>query len=46
LYPFGWALIRASNTGPDITIRFEAETEEQLNKIQEEFTNLVNNYIA
>lgn len=37
----GWALIRASNTGPNITLRFEAENQEFLNKIQKEFTDLV-----
>jgi phosphomannomutase/phosphoglucomutase len=38
----GWALIRASNTGPNITLRFEAKNEDFLNKIKEEFTSLVN----
>ena len=37
----GWALVRASNTGPNLTIRFEAKTEERLNELQEEFTNLI-----
>lgn len=37
----GWALIRASNTGPNITLRFEAKTQEFLDKIKEEFTSLV-----
>lgn len=37
----GWALIRASNTGPNITLRFEAKNEKFLNKIKEEFTSLV-----
>lgn len=35
----GFALVRASNTGPNITLRFEAKTEERLNEIKEEFTN-------
>ena len=34
----GFALVRASNTGPNITMRFEAKTEDRLNSIQEEFT--------
>lgn len=42
LFDDGWALVRASNTGPNITVRFEARTEERLNEIQTEFTNLVN----
>ena len=36
-----WALIRVSNTGPNLTLRFEAKTEEELNQKQKEFTNLV-----
>lgn len=41
----GWALVRASNTGPNLTIRFEALTEEFLNQIQKEFTNVINEYL-
>ena len=37
----GWALIRYSNTGPNITLRFEAKTEERLNIIKDEFINLI-----
>ena len=37
----GWALVRASNTGPDITMRFEGNTEERMNEIKEEFTTLI-----
>lgn len=33
----GWALVRASNTGPNISARFEGVTEEDMNKIQDEF---------
>lgn len=38
----GWALIRVSNTGPNIIARFEADTEEKLFSIKREFTNLIN----
>jgi len=38
----GWALVRASNTGPNLTLRFEATTEARLKEIQDEFTNVVN----
>lgn len=38
----GWALIRCSNTGPDLTIRFEAKTKERLDEIQKEFENIIN----
>ncbi|MBQ7789813.1 MAG: phosphomannomutase/phosphoglucomutase [Bacilli bacterium] len=41
----GFALVRASNTGPNLTMRFEATTEERLKEIQEEFTNELNKYI-
>lgn len=37
----GSALVRASNTGPNITVRFEAKSKEELNKIQDEFINLI-----
>jgi phosphomannomutase/phosphoglucomutase len=40
----GWALIRVSNTGPNITARFEASSEENLNKLQEEFIGQINKY--
>jgi phosphomannomutase/phosphoglucomutase len=33
----GWGLIRASNTGPALTARFEADTQENLEIIQDEF---------
>ena len=44
LFDDGWALVRASNTGPNITARFEARTKERLEEIQKEFTDLVNEY--
>ena len=40
----GSALVRASNTGPNITVRFEAKTSEQLEEIKEEFMNLIEEY--
>ena len=42
----GWALVRASNTGPNLTIRFEANSELRLAEIQKEFTDLVNSLVA
>lgn len=44
LFEDGWALVRASNTGPNITARFEAKTEDRLHQLQEEFTSLINEY--
>ncbi|MGI6325094.1 MAG: hypothetical protein ACOXZS_04055 [Bacilli bacterium] len=43
LFDDGFALIRASNTGPNITTRYEAKTEARLKEIQEEFDNLIHN---
>lgn len=40
----GWALVRCSNTGPNITARFEARTMERLKEIQDEFRDLINKY--
>ena len=34
-FPDGWGLIRASNTQPALVLRFEAASEESLNRIQE-----------
>ena len=40
-----WGLIRASNTGPNLTLRFEGITNEDLESIKNEFTNVVNETI-
>ena len=39
-----WALVRASNTGPNLTVRFEAKTEDRLNEIENEFMGVINEY--
>jgi len=44
-FSYGWALVRASNTGPNLTLRFEADTEEGLKTIQEEFSSLVDSLL-
>ena len=36
-YPKGWGLIRASNTTPVLVLRFEADSEEELARIQDVF---------
>ncbi|WP_372776956.1 phosphomannomutase/phosphoglucomutase [Litorivivens sp.] len=36
-YPHGWGLVRASNTGPALSLRFEADTEAHLANIQARF---------
>lgn len=45
LFDDGFALIRASNTGPNITLRFESKNEIKLKEITTLFTNLVNNIV-
>ncbi len=40
----GWALVRASNTGPNLTVRFEALDNNGLKQIQNEFMTKVNEY--
>ena len=44
LFNDGWALVRASNTGPNITARFEAKTEERLEELQKEFIELIEEF--
>ena len=41
----GFALVRASNTGPNITARFEATTEERLESIRNEFETELNKWL-
>ncbi|WP_318669882.1 phosphomannomutase/phosphoglucomutase [Pseudomonas capsici] len=36
-YPNGWGLVRASNTTPVLVLRFEAETEAELQRIKDVF---------
>ena len=43
-FPDSWALVRCSNTGPNIATRFEATTEERLKELREEFVNLIIKY--
>lgn len=44
-YPRSWGLVRSSNTGPHLTLRFEGETEQDLEEIKsrfrDEFTRLI-----
>ena len=37
----GWALVRASNTGPNLTLRFEATNKKRLDEIKNEFMNII-----
>lgn len=40
--PNSWALIRCSNTGPNLTVRYEATTKEELIRIENEFNTIIN----
>lgn len=40
----GWALVRFSNTGPNITARFEGKDIDTMNRLQNEFMNLIKEY--
>ncbi len=42
-YDDAWALVRASNTGPNLTVRFEANSLERLQEIKDEYMNLIEN---
>lgn len=42
IYPDGFALIRKSNTSPNIITRYESKDKEKLKQIEEEFTSLLN----
>ncbi len=41
----GWALVRASNTGPNITMRFEASSEARLEELQKEFGGILHEFV-
>ena len=45
-FPDGWALVRASNTGPNLTLRFEAKTKEGLEAIDAEVMGVLRKHLA
>jgi phosphomannomutase/phosphoglucomutase len=45
LYPNGWALVRASNTQDSLVLRYEADTEKDLQMIQEEVKKVIEDVI-
>jgi len=45
-YDYGWGLIRPSNTTPCLVLRFEADTEEGLKRVQEIFRQQILNVDA
>ncbi len=44
LFPDGWGLVRASNTGPVLVLRFEAKTRKRLPEIQKLFFDRLRQY--
>ena len=46
MFEDGWALIRASNTGPNLTVRFEGKTTDRLNEIKKEFIDALNQILT
>jgi len=44
IFEHGWGLVRASNTQPAITMRFEAHTREQLVTYMRRFNDLLDDY--
>ncbi len=43
--PDGWALVRASNTGPNLTLRFEGRSQERLDAIRSEVLDVLRRYV-
>jgi phosphomannomutase/phosphoglucomutase len=44
-FPDGWALVRASNTGPNLTMRFEARTADRLEAIEDEILGVLRKHV-
>ena len=44
-YIDGFGLVRASNTTPVLVLRFEAETNSALKRIQDQFRNILSNHV-
>lgn len=46
LFNDGWALLRASNTGPNLSMRFEAISEERRDSIKNEFEKVLDSIMS
>lgn len=42
--PYGWGIVRASNTQPVLTIRFESDTSDGLERIKQDFQEVLQPY--
>lgn len=40
-FDYGWGLVRASNTTPYLVVRFEADSEQEMKKVQSQFRELL-----
>ena len=40
-FPHGWGLVRASNTGPELIVRCEGDSTQELAKIKEEIARAI-----
>ena len=45
-FEYGWAIVRSSNTQPAITVRFEGNSEQALEKIKREFYDVLKPHIG
>lgn len=45
-FPYGWAIVRASNTTENLTLRFEADSPEHLEAIKSEVLEVVNSFLT
>ncbi|HHV61309.1 MAG TPA: phosphomannomutase/phosphoglucomutase [Firmicutes bacterium] len=46
IFPSGWGLVRASNTGPELVVRAEAKTGDALDKIKKEIEDALRGFPA
>lgn len=44
IYDYGWGLVRASNTGPNLTIKAEADSKDDVEKIMKEIEEIIELY--
>ena len=44
IFTNGWALVRASNTGPNLTVRCEAETKKDLENLRKNIENIIEHF--
>lgn len=44
--PYGWGIVRASNTQPAVSARFESDTTDGLQKIKNDFIEILQDYLA